>query len=74
MGWLVVVAQAVSRKTPIYFILVDSLGEDSVYDRVDVVLVVARSVVGVLLDLVLLLHLVPAGYSVGGEDFNGASC
>ena len=54
--------------------MVDSLGEDSVYDRVDVVLVVARSVVGVLLDLVLLLHLVPAGCSLGGEDLNGASC
>ena len=54
--------------------MVDSLGEDSVYDRVDVVLVVARSVVGVLLDLVLLLHLVPAGSSVGGEDLNGARC
>ena len=54
--------------------MVDSLGEDSVYDRVDVVLVVARSVVGVLLDLVLLLHLVPAASSVGGEDLNGARC
>ena len=41
------------------------------YDRVDVVLVVARSVVGVLLNLVLLLHHVPA---VGGEDLNGARC
>ena len=54
--------------------MVDSLGEDSVYDWVDVVLVVARSVVGVLLDLVLLFHLVPAECSLGGEDFNGASC
>ena len=53
---------------------VDSLGEDSVYDRVDVVLVVAGAVVGVLLDLVLLLHLVPARCSVGGEDLNGARC
>ena len=44
--------------------MVDSLGEDSVYDRVDVVLVVTRSVVGVLLDLVLLLHLVPAGMNL----------
>ena len=54
------------------FLMVDSLGEDSVYDRVDVVLVVAGAVVGVLLDLVLLLHLVPAGSSIGGEDLNAA--